>query len=39
MTCGDLLAALPHLPKADEKTLRYLEKAQQHDAAPDDPWA
>ena len=39
MSCGDLLAAIPHLPKIDEKTLRYWEKAQKQDQTPDDPWA
>lgn len=38
-TCGDLLEVMAKMPAVDEKTLRYWEKAQREDAAPDDPWS
>jgi Putative antitoxin len=38
-TCGALLEALVAMPTVDEKTVRYWEKAQREDAAPDDPWS
>ncbi len=38
-TCGGLLAALPHLPKANDAVLVRLEAAQQADAPPDNSWS
>lgn len=38
-TCGELLDAMATMPVVDEKTLRYWEKAQRDDEAPDDPWS
>ncbi len=38
-TCGELLAALPTMPAADEAALARLEAAQRADAPPEDPWS
>ena len=38
-TCGALLAALSRMPVADDEVLERLERAQNEDAAPDDPWS
>lgn len=37
-TCGRLLAALKDMPIAEEHVLDDLERAQQADPAPDNPW-
>jgi hypothetical protein len=38
-TCGELLAALPTMPVADESVLARLESAQSADGPPDNPWS
>ena len=38
-TCGDLLAALPRIPAADESVLQRLEAAQRQDLPADKHWS
>lgn len=38
-TCGSLLSSLKAIPAADESVLAHLEKAQNQDTPPDDPWS
>ena len=38
-SCSNLLTALQTMPTGDEAVLDYLEKAQQEDKSPDNPWA
>ncbi len=38
-TCGDLLAALPRIPAADESVLQRLEAAQRQDLPADNHWS
>ena len=37
--CGDLINALPDMPKASEAVIRRLETAQAKDAPPDSHWS
>ena len=38
-TCGDLLAALPNIPAADESVLQRIEAAQRQDSPADNHWS
>ena len=38
-SCGDLLSALPHLPKASKSVIRRLDAAQADDVPPDSHWS
>ena len=38
-TGGDLLKALPTMPKASTAVIRQLQNIQKNDAPPDNPWS